>query len=386
MALNKKIILTVTNDLTYDQRMQKICRSLAGEGYEVELVGRERDSSSPLASEPYKQIRLKCWFNKGKLFYLEYNWRLLSYLRSQEFDAACAIDLDTIAAVYLAVKTKSSFGKPNPEILITKQPPKRKARKLVYDAHEYFSEVPEVIRRSSVKRIWQWVEKTFVPKFDLAYTVSPKLAELFSSKYGKSFHVIMNTPVLSNSPITNHQPPVTILYQGSLNEGRGLEHLLEAMQDINAKLLLAGEGDLSNELRALAKQLNLESKVQFLGYVKPDELRKITAKATLGINVLENKGLSYYYSLSNKFFDYIHASVPQVCIDFPEYRKVNDEYNVALLVKDCSVEEIKNALERLITDKQLYMQLQKNCEVCRENLNWQNEEKKLLALYNELLR
>lgn len=364
MALSKKIIFTVTNDLTYDQRMQKICRSLTGAGYEVELVGRERESSVAFATEPFNQTRLKCWFNKGKLFYLEYNLRLLFYLRSHEFDAACAIDLDTISAVYVAGKSKNA--------------------KLIYDAHEYFTEVPEVVRRKSVKRAWEWIEKTFVPKFDLAYTVSPALAELSSKKYSKQFQVIMNAPLYL--PLaTHHSPLATLLYQGALNEARGLEHLIEAMQSINAKLLLAGEGDLSNELRDLVKKLNLEGKVQFLGFIKPEDLKKLTSEATIGINLLENKCLSYYYSLSNKFFDYIHARVPQVCIGFPEYKKINDEYEVALLVKDCSVREIKTAVERLLTDKQLYMRLQKNCEVCSENLNWQNEEKKLLALYNELL-
>ncbi len=349
--------------------MQRICRSLSGAGYEVELVGRERDTSVALTTEPYKQTRLKCWFDKGKLFYLEYNLRLFFYLRSLEFDAACAIDLDTIVPVFLAGKLRSA--------------------KLVYDAHEYFTEVPEVVRRKSVKRVWEWVERTFVPKFDLAYTVSPALAELFSKKYGKQFHVIRNVPLYSTrATVLNRGTGMypTLLYQGALNEGRGLEHLIEAMQGIDAKLLLAGEGDLSNGLRDLVKRLNLESKVQFPGFVKPEELKKLTANVTIGINLLENSGLSYYYSLSNKFFDYIHARVPQICIDFPEYRKVNQEFEVALLVKDCSVNEIKTAAERLLNDKELYMRLQKNCEVCSENMNWQNEEKKLLALYNELLR
>ena len=263
--------------------------------------------------------------------------------------------------------------------------PKQVKRKLVYDAHEYFTEVPEVVRRKTIKKIWERIEKTFVPKFDLAYTVSPAIAELFSKKYHKEFQVIMNAPLYS--PITNYQSPITtILYQGALNEGRGLEHLIEAMQGIDAKLLLAGEGDLSNELRTLAKRLNIENKVEFLGYIKPTELKQITANATLGINLLENKGLSYYYSLSNKFFDYIHASVPQVCINFPEYKKINDEYEVALLAKDCTVDEIKKVVTRLLTDKELYSRLQKNCEVCSAKLNWQQEEKKLLALYHELLR
>lgn len=367
MAVSRKIIFTVTNDLTYDQRMQKICRSLSNAGYEIELVGRERNSSLPLSKESFKQTRLKCIVNKGKLFYLEYNLRLLFYLLFQKFDALCAIDLDTIVPVYLSGEVKSA--------------------KLIYDAHEYFTEVPEVIRRPSVKRIWEWIERIYVPKFDLAYTVSPALAELFSKKYSKPFHVILNTPLLTTlNPQHVTRNSQQLLYQGALNEGRGLEHLIEAMSDVNAKLLLAGEGDLSDELRRLAKKLNLESKVEFLGFVKPDELKVLTATATIGINLLENKGVSYYYSLSNKFFDYIHSDVPQVCIAFPEYKKINDEYEVALLVETCSADEIKKAITRLLDDTDLYQRLQKKCEVCSLNLNWQKEEKKLVALYDELLR
>ena len=346
--------------------MQKICRSLSNVGYEIELVGRERNSSLLLSKESFKQTRLRCIFSKGKLFYLEYNLRLLFYLLFQKFDALCAIDLDTIVPVYLIGKAKSA--------------------KLIYDAHEYFTEVPEVIRRPSVKRIWEWVERFFVPKFDLCYTVSPALADLFSKKYQKQFHVILNVTSLEyRTSNIEHRTSKTVIYQGALNEGRGLEHLIEAMKDVDAELLLAGEGDLSDELRSLTKKLNLENKVEFLGFVKPSELRELTARGTIGINLLENKGLSYYYSLSNKFFDYIHAGVPQVCILFPEYKKINDEYEVALLVESCDVDEIKKAIMRLLNDDDLYKRLQKNCEVCSHNLNWQSEEKKLVALYDELL-
>ena len=219
---------------------------------------------------------------------------------------------------------------------------------------------------------------------------SPTLAKLFAEDYNKEVGMVMNVPVLqeqSESPVTRLPSPVPyLLYQGALNEGRGLEHLIEAMQYIDAKLLLAGEGDLSSELRALVKQLNLENKVEFLGYVKPADLRAITAQAYIGINLLENKGLSYYYSLSNKFFDYIHARVPQVCIGFPEYQALNDKYNVAVLTQNCSIEEIKEAILRLLNDKELYCTLQKKCEVCRQELNWQEEEKKLWALYEQLFR
>lgn len=363
----KKIILTVTNDLTYDQRMQRICRSLACAGYTIELLGRLRGNSIPPANEPYLQTRLTCIFNKGKLFYIEYNLRLLFYLLFQNFDAVCAIDLDTIAPVYIAGKLKGA--------------------RLVYDAHEYFPEVPEVVRRPAVKRVWQWVEKTFVPRMDAVYTVSGGIAEIFEAKYGIKPEVIMNAPPYQQSEIRNQQPAIrNIIYQGSLNEGRGIESLLEAMQEIDGKLRLAGEGDLSQVLRELAKKLNVLDKVEFLGYVPPVKLREFTRQADIGINILEDQGLNYRYSLSNKFFDYINAGVPQVCIAFPEYKRINDRFDVVIFINECTAAEIKNAVRRLQQDSGLYLRLQKNCEVCSAAMNWQAEEKKLLALYGHILR
>ena len=79
MALTT-IYFTVTNDLTYDQRMNRICTSLAAHGYNVVLVGRRRKQSQPLRKEKYQQKRLRCWFQKGKVFYAEYNFRLFFYL------------------------------------------------------------------------------------------------------------------------------------------------------------------------------------------------------------------------------------------------------------------------------------------------------------------
>src|SRR5437667_9925928 len=85
----KRIYFTVTNDLTYDQRMKRICTSLAENGYDVVLVGRKLKQSLPLKKEKYKQNRIRCWFNKGKLFYFEYNLRLSNFLILKKMDAIC---------------------------------------------------------------------------------------------------------------------------------------------------------------------------------------------------------------------------------------------------------------------------------------------------------
>ena len=362
--ITRRIILTVTNDLTYDQRMQRICTSLSAAGYEVELVGRELATSQPLDKLPFSQVRLKCLFNKGKFFYLEYNLRLFLYLLFHRANIICTIDLDTIVAGYYAARPKGA--------------------KIVYDAHEFFPEVPEVVRRPAIQKVWRWVERTYTPKVDLVYTVTQSISDIFEKEYKRPVYTIRNLPILQELAAVSQPEKPYLLYQGALNEGRGLEHLISAMTDLDIDLYLVGEGDITDQLKEQTRQSGLESKVKFLGFKKPDELRQITAKAYIGLNLLEQKGLSYYYSLANKFSDYIHAGIPQICINFPEYKRLNDQYHVGLLIDDLDQDTIKAAVKTLLSDKNKYGEFKENCLVCRRELNWQNEEKKLISLYERL--
>ncbi len=362
----KKIICTVTNDLTYDQRMIRICDSLARAGYWVILVGREKRTSVALEERRFQQKRLHCWFEKGKLFYAEYNLRLFLFLLFRSFDVVNAVDLDTILPAFLATRLKR--------------------KTLVYDAHEYFTEVPEVIRRPRVKQIWEGIARFCLPKVKHAYTVGPALAKLMEDRYGIAFEVIRNVPIKrSVSEVAVQTNPKILLYQGVLNEGRGLEYAIEAMQQLEGiQLWLAGEGDLSEQLRSLVERLKLRKKVRFLGYIKPEELAKITPGAFLGLNLLENRGLSYYYSLANKCFDYIQAGVPSLQMDFPEYRRLNDAFNTFLLLDTLSPQSITKAVRTLLEHPSQYEKLKQNCLLAREVLNWEKEERKLLSVYEKL--
>ncbi len=358
----KKIIFTVTNDLTYDQRMHKICTSLSKAGYNVELVGRKLPSSKPLDNKTFGQTRLYCFFTKGKLFYIEYNLRLLFFLLFRKFDIICAIDLDTILpALFVGVL---------------------RSKKMVYDAHEYFTEVPEVINRPAVQKFWKAVERLAVPKMDLCYTVSNSLGEIFEQEYHKKFYIIKNVPE-STEVNLSPEPVNFILYQGALNVGRGLEELILAMQQIPLRLKIVGEGDLSATLRKMVKDLNLQDKITFLGYMKPGELKELTPKAFLGYNLLADMGKSYYYSLSNKFFDYIHAGVPGISNNYPEYTFINNQYETAALT-NLSVGNIVLTVNTLIKDKGYYNRLKQNCTLAAKVYNWQEEEKLLVNLYRGL--
>ena len=153
-----------------------------------------------------------------------------------------------------------------------------------------------------------------------------------------------------------------------------------------ANLWLVGEGDLSMSLRKLVKDLDLENKVIFKGYVKPSELPKITNEATFGINLLENKSLNYYYSLANKTFDYIQAEIPAIHMNFPEYQKLNQSYNVSILVDNLDAAEIADSINKLLENNELYLKFVENCKKAKRIYIWEVEEQKLLDFYKKLFK
>ena len=359
----KKIIFTVTNDLNYDQRMQRICGTLADAGYDVLLVGRKLKSSPTLSKKDYKQQRLKCWFNKGKLFYSEFNIRVFFFLLFKKMDCICAIDLDTILPCYYISKLKGI--------------------KRVYDAHEYFSQLDEVINRPTIYRFWHRIERKMIPKFKNGYTVCDSLAEEFKKNYNAGYKVIRNVPSLieSNEQVIAED---VILYQGAVNKGRGLDKLVLAMKSVNAKLWVCGDGNFMEEMRSVVQANDLSEKIFFFGMLPPGELKKKTARSYIAINPFEKTGLNQYLSLSNKFFDYIHAAIPQVTMNYPEYRKINDQYKIAELIDDLKPETITNAINKILNDQELYSRLKKNCIIAKQELNWQKERDKLLNFYKDL--
>jgi glycosyltransferase involved in cell wall biosynthesis len=360
----KRLAFTVTNELSFDQRMIRICSSLAGAGYRVTLVGVKRPGSAAPPPQPFAQKRLSCFFHKGKSFYIEYNLRLFLYLLFKKADLVCSIDLDTILAGYFISKLK---GLPR-----------------VYDAHELFCEMKEVVTRPRIYRFWKRIERNTVPYFTNGYTVNEIIAAEFHRMYGVSYRTIRNAPVLRPLSIPP-KPEKYILYQGAVNEGRSFETLIPAMQWVSIPLIICGDGNFMQQARDLVKKYGLEQKVIFRGKVLPEELRSITQKAWIGLTFFENKGQSNYYSLANRFFDYIHAGVPQLCVDYPVYQEINNKHHVAVLMNDLSPEAIAQGLNSLLNDQPLYDLLQRNCLEAREVINWQEEEKKLLAFYKDIL-
>ena len=365
----KKIIVSVTTDLISDQRVHKMCLSLHNSGNDVLLVGRKLNNDF-FFTRPYKLKRFNMFFKKGFFFYLFFNIRLFLFLLFSKCDVYVSNDLDTLLANFLVSKIK-------------KKP-------LVYDSHELFTEVPELINKSFVKSIWVQVENIFFPKLKHIITVSEGIASFYEKKYKKSILVIKNVPFLNKNHSTNEESfnllnfnknHKNIIYQGSLNKDRGIILMIDAMKYVNANLFFLGSGDLVKEYKENVVKKGLQNKIFFIGRVPFQKLINITKEFDLGLSFEEDTCLAYRFSLPNKIFDYIHAEIPVLASNLPDISKLISENNIGEVLGSRDPKKTAFQITEMLAKKDYYSIYLKKA---KNKFCWEQEESKITRLFNHL--
>lgn len=365
-----KAIVTVTNDLYTDQRVNKVCTFLHEQGYDVLLVGRKRKSSIPLPSRTYKTHRMRLLFETGAKFYAFFNIRLFLFLLFRRADLIVSNDLDTLLACYLAKKFK------------------RKAR-IVYDSHEYFTEVPELLGRPKVQRVWLRIEEWIFPKLETVYTVNESIASIYRDKYKKTIRVVRNISEkwTAKELKSKHElgipenVPLLIVQGAGINIDRGIEEAVDAMQFINAVLMIVGDGDVVPQLKDRVKELGLEHKVIFYGKKPYQIMMNYTYYADLGLTLDKPTSLNYKFSLPNKVFDYMHTLTPIVATNIIEVANVIRSNDIGVILETLSVEELARVINETLNDQDRMLQMKMNCKNAAEIENWQQECFTLAEIY-----
>jgi len=305
-------------------------------------------------------------FSKGPLFYACYNLRLLlTLLFVKKSSLFISNDLDTLPASMLASRIRR----------VT----------LIYDSHELFTQVPELIDRKTVQSVWLWIEARLLPRLEYALTVNYSIATIYERLYGTPFRVLRNVPERLEyySPARDGKEREIIIYQGALNVGRGLELMIDVMQYLdNTVFVLAGTGDIHKELISRVKRLDLGERVQFMGRMMPAELVSLTMSADLGISMEEDRGLNYRYALPNKLFDYIQCRVPVLCSDLPEMTRIVESYGVGISTAERDPEKLAGIIRYMLKERSggAWMEA---LEKAAAELCWENESRVYLDLLNE---
>lgn len=363
----KKAIISVINDLVTDQRVNKTCNVLTDLGFDVLLVGRVKRDSLPLPHRNYRMHRMKLLFEKGPLFYAEYNIRLFIFLMFHRADLLFSNDLDTLLPNFLMSKIKSAH--------------------LVYDSHEYFTETPELVNRKFVQGVWKKIEHWIFPKLKDVITVNQSIADLFENQYGVKVAVVRNIPPLLPLPEKQFEDkypvdkPIVLLQGSGINIHRGAEELVQAMQFVeNANLLIVGGGDVIDVLNKMSLDLHLENKIFFIPKVPFEELRYYTSKASLGVSLEKDTNINYRFMLPNKLFEYIQAGVPVLISPMVEMKKIVETYGVGETIKSHNPQEIGRHISHMISDKEKLKTYRENCRIAAAELNWENEKENLVKI------
>ncbi|WP_436887687.1 glycosyltransferase [Mammaliicoccus sciuri] len=428
----KKVTMFVWNHFTNDARVNRECTTLADNGYDVNLIAINDPKNTAISayeeiSNTFKVHRVKrypwllqAYQDHGKkfllvvagvqiviipsLFYISFTL-MAAYLLSlvvaagmikfkkirkwfingaiitrmivngyiQNADIYHANDLNTLPQAIVCSKLRL---KPKP---------------LIYDSHEVQSDRtgynPKTIKRIESFML-KFVNQMIVENHTRAkynediYGFYPKTLYNYSEKYN-----IEEKPQINlHKKISINEDEKILLYQGGIQQGRGLELLIEAMDEIEeGHLLFIGGGKLTQTLKEQAEASKQADRIHFLDKVPFQELPSYTREAYLGFQVLQNICFNHYSASSNKLFEYMMAHVPVISCDFPEIKKVVEETNTGLVVDSHKASEIANAVNQLVKDTSLRNQLSENTKQAKEIYNWNNEKSKLLEVYNQFV-
>jgi len=366
----KSVIISVTNDLATDQRVDRVCNTLVKMGFDVQLVGRKRSGSLPLKSRKYTTKRMRLLFDKGPCFYAEYNIRLFLFLLFSKASLFVSNDLDTLPASYLGSKLRRL--------------------PLVHDCHEYFRGVPELNGRQGTIRAWKWFEDRIFPKLKSVYAVNASIAEIYHKEYGNEVRIIRNVPVQKVNSIPKRKSDLgipedqrIILYQGALNVDRGLEEAIRAMKFTGEKvtLLIIGSGDIVNSLKTLSQAEGVAEKVIFTGPIALEDLHEHTLMADIGLSIEKDVSLNYHFCLPNKFLDYIQARIPVLVSPLPEMKAIVERYGIGEMIENHDPVHLAAKFDSMLGNTTALSNYRKNLELAAADLCWENEEQELMNIY-----
>lgn len=362
--MRNRVVSLVSNNIATDQRLIKVGSTLQKHGFDFELTGTLHISAPDISHIPFKTNRLGFVFKKNFFFYAELQLKfLLQLLRTDKSNSIIlANDLDTLLPARMVSE-------------LYKIP-------LVVDFHEIFTEMPTLKDGSFQKKTWQFFQDRLVPGLRHTYTVSNAYAAYFREKYKIDPEVILNVPFASEPIVVEKKSDASIiLYQGAMNFSRGIDKMIGAMEFLPGKeLWLIGDGPYLGHYRQLAAQDAAKNNIRFLGSVLPDELKKITPMADLGLSLEEDKGLSYRYAAPNKIFDYIHAEIPVLGnSDLIEMKNLIEKYHIGDLITSQDPQHIAFKINDLLNrDKAEFLP---GLQRAKKELNWQQQEQKLVQIF-----
>ena len=269
---------------------------------------------------------------------------------------------------------------------------KARRKTVVFDAHEDFpaqiSEKPYLgPRQQSIAAAFARIGERFaLPRFDAVIAATPHIASKIEA-YGVSTACIENLPLAAELAVPSgwNEKQREVAYVGGISEGRSIWEMVRALEHCrDVRLNLAGNF-IDRSLEEAVAREPAWSKVNYYGHIDRGEVAKLLARSTAGIVVLR-EAENHLHALPTKLFEYLSAGVPIIASNFPGWREIVDSNQCGVCVEPGNVEQMADAMQRLVDDRDLSQQMGDRGRAAVESrYNWSGEEEKLLDLYTALI-
>ncbi len=377
----KKAVSIVMNNFKNDTRVLKEAITLKNNNFDVKVLALHDGKSSLKEYDNVSGIDVHRVILKTKNLPKSLAYQLLKYCEFfyktvKECKNADIIHCNDLQPLPIASVAKLfSFGK----------------TKIVYDAHEYETEVKGLtgIRKSLAKIL----ESFLIKSVDKMITVNDSIAEKYVEMYGiNKPYIVLNSPnklvcVKKNNIFREKfnipKEHKIFLYQGGFSKGRGIEILLETFANIdieNVCIVFMGYGELEDKIKEYAGKYK---NIFYHEAVTPQVLLNYTVSADYGIILYNNICLNNYYCLPNKFFEYSMVGLPVICSNFPEMNRLANKYQIGVSAAPDDMNSIISAIKNIMTKD--YVLLSQNSRNMALANSWEEQEKVLINLYKDLI-
>lgn len=188
-------------------------------------------------------------------------------------------------------------------------------------------------------------------------------------------------PTETTSEFKSSEP--LVVYVGRVKRYKRPDHLLKAIKKVpNCLLIIAGKGDrdVYENLRELARELHLDTRVQLVGEVSEDEKRSILQKAWLYAATSMKEGFGISVLEAQAF------GVPVVAYDVFGLNESVQNMRSGVLVPDGDVAGLAKAINLLISDFELRDKLSKGALSFASSFSWDKSAKKLLVILDKIAK
>ena len=299
----------------------------------------------------------------------------------------------TVKLVYKKAKDLDAdiYHLHDPELIPIGLKLKKLGKKVIFDVHEDFPN--QMLSKSYLNKplryilskLFEYYEKWTLPKFNYLITATPFIRD-------KLLKINPNTIDINNFPKSRVSNSIfdrkknEIVYVGGISKIRGIEEIITALGYVN-NIRLNLVGCFNDE--AFEKKIKKNSqwpKVNELGFLKRESVDKVFACSKIAI-VTFLPVPNHINSQPNKLFEYMDAGLPIIASNFPLWLEIIEDEKCGICVDPTNPKAIGDAIQYLSDNPLEAEKMGKNAlKAVKEKYNWANEEKKLFATYDQILK